>query len=281
MRAWFLITKDQLMPIKKIRSIALAAAVLTLASGAFAARPALAVDNTWISGPSLTHVSILATGAVASGTGVTLSTQTTTFTLSYRSSAADSGKFAQVNFFDLTSGLTLALTSANPASSAGCDQQVLGGNSHSCMFKLDGTGSADVTGVFGGVTASAALKYQLLSGPNIAQTNPANISFALPHNTVKALAATSKVMAPGAAVLRFRFYDGAVAAASIRATVALSGIGDHISATSVVSDSKGYVWVYVANLKKKFGTSTVTLTVEGTSATAKTTIKWVAGTLAK
>ena len=81
--------------------------------------------------------------------------------------------------------------------------------------------------------------------------------------------------------MRFRFYDGAVAAASIRATVALSGIGDHISATSVVSDSKGYVWVYVANLKKKFGTSNVTLTVEGTSATAKTTIKWVAGTLAK
>jgi hypothetical protein len=264
----------------KIRSMAIAAAALTLATSAIVASPAQA-DNTWISGPSLTHVSILATGAVASGNGVTLSTQTTTFTLAYRSSAADSGKFAQVNFFDLTSGLSLAMTSANPASSTGCDQQVLGGNSHSCMFKLDGAGSANVTGVLSGVTASASLKYLLLSGPNIAQTNPANIAFALPRNTVKALAATSKVMAPGAAVLRFRFYDGAAAAASIRATVALTGIGDHISATSVISDSNGYVWVYVANLKKKYGNSTVTLTVDGTANKAVTSIRWVAGTLAK
>ncbi len=279
MRAWFLKSKDQLMK-TKIRSIAIAAAALTLATSALVASPAQA-DNTWISGPSLTHVSILATGAVASGNGVTLSTQTTTFTLAYRSSAADSGKFAQVNFFDLTSGLSLAMTSANPASSTGCDQQVLGGNSHSCMFKLDGAGSANVTGVLSGVTASASLKYLLLSGPNIAQTNPANIAFALPRNTVKALAATSKVMAPGAAVLRFRFYDGAAVAASIRATVALTGIGDHISATSVISDSNGYVWVYVANLKKKYGNSTVTLTVDGTANKAVTSIRWVAGTLAK
>jgi hypothetical protein len=258
----------------------MAAAALALASTTTVASPAQA-DSTWISGPSLTHVSILATGAVGVGTGVTLSTQTTTFTLSYHSSAADSGKFAQVNFFDLTSGLGLALTSANPASSSGCDQQVLGGNAHSCMFKLDGTGAANIIGTFSGITSASALKYQLLSGPNIAQTDPANISFALPHNTVKALAATSKVMAPGAAVLRFRFYDGAVAAASIRATVALTGIGDHISATSVVSDSNGYVWVYIANLKKKFGASTVTVTVDGTVNKAVTSIKWVKGSLGK
>lgn len=251
-----------------------------MASTTIVASPALA-DSTWISGPSLSHVSILATGASTAGTGVTLSTQTTTFTLSYHSSAADSGKFAQVNFFDLNTGLGLVLTSTNPASSTGCDQQVLGGNSHSCMFKLDGAGSASITGTFSGATPSSALKYQLLSGPNIAQTDPANISFALPHNTVKALAATSKAMAPGAAVLRFRFYDGAVAAASIRATVTLEGIGDHISSTSVVSDSNGYVWIYVANLKKKFGNSTVTLTVAGNSSTAKSTIKWVKGTLGK
>jgi len=264
----------------RILSLTIAAAALALASTATVASPAQA-DSTWISGPSLTHVSILATGAVGVGTGVTLSTQTTTFTLSYHSSAADSGKFAQVNFFDLTPGLGLSLTSSNPSSSTGCDQQVLGGNAHSCMFKVDTTGSAAISGVFSSVTSSASLKYLLLSGPNIAQTDPANISFALPHNTVRALAATSKVMAPGAAVLRFRFYDGAVAAASIRATVALTGIGDHISATSVVSDSNGYVWVYVAHPKKKFGASTVTVTVDGTASKAVATIKWVKGTLAK
>ena len=263
-----------------IRKISISVAAVLVAATVATATPARA-DNTWISGPSLSHVSILAPGAVTAGTGVTLSTQTSTFTLNYHSSAADAGKFAQVNFFDFSAGLNLALTSSNPASPTGCDQQVLGGNSHSCMFKLDGTGSANVSGVISGATKSSAMKYILLSGPNIAQTDPANISFAVPNTTVKSLAATTKALAGGAAVVRFKFADGAVAAASIRATVSVAGIADHISATSVVSDSQGYVWVYVANIKKKLGISTVTVAVDGGSSSAKAAIKWVKGSLGK
>lgn len=264
------------------RSISFAVALVAAAIATTSlASPASATDNTWISGPSLTHVAIVATGSAVSGTGVTLSTQTTAFTLAYRSSAADAGKFAQVNFFDMSAGLGLALTSSNPASPTGCDQQVLGGNSHSCMFKLDASGSANVTGVLSGVTKSATAKYLLLSGPNIAQTDPANISFAVPNTTVKALVATTKAMAGGAAVLRFRFLNGATPASSVRASVVLAGIADHVSATSVVSDDQGYVWIYVANIKKKLGTSTVTVTVEGASSNAKAVVKWVKGTLAK
>jgi hypothetical protein len=279
--AWFLNMKDHLMRVTN-RSISFAGALVAVAIATTSlASPASATDNSWISGPSLTHVSILATGAVATNSGVTLSTQTSTFTLNYHSSSADAGKFAQVNFFDFSQGVDLTLASSNPASPTGCDQQVLGGNSHSCMFKLDGSGSANVTGVISGATSSSAMKYILLSGPNIAQTNPANISFSVPTTTVKAFAATTKAMAGGAALVRFKFLNGAVAAASIRASVVLKGIGDHISASSVVSDDQGYVWVYVANINKKLGTSTVTVTVDGASSSAKAVIKWVKGTLAK
>jgi hypothetical protein len=229
----------------------------------------------------LSSVSLLAPGASASAGGVKLSTQTTTFTLSYNSSPADSGKFAQVNFFDFGGGVNLSLTSATPASSTGCDHQVLGGDAHTCMFKLDNNGSARITGVLSEVTKSATFKYMLLSGPNMTQTEAAVVSFAVPDSKVKALAASTNAMAGGAAVLRFRFFNGNSPAAAIRASVVLKGVADHISATSVVSDAQGYVWVFVANIKGKIGTSTVTLTVEGNSSTAKSTIKWVKGSLGK
>jgi len=265
----------------KIRSIALGFGALTLAASALVASPAGATDNTWISGPSLTHVAISATGAVSTSSGFTLSTQTSTFTLTYRGSAGDAGKFAQVNFFDLSSGLAIALTSSPTASSAGCDQQVLGGDSRSCMFKLDGSGSANINGTLSGVTSASAFKYLLLSGPNIAQTSPANVAFAVPNTTIKAITATTKAMAGGAAVVRFRFFNDQTPAADVKANIVLKGIGDHLSASTAVSNAQGYVWVYVANLSKKRGNSNVTITVDGSASSASAAIKWVAGTLAK
>ena len=259
---------------------AFALGAVALFAGLASASPARA-DNTWISGPSLARVQIVAPAAAASATGFTLSTQTTTFTLTYRSSAADSGKFAQVNFFDFSPGVDIALAASPTASSAGCDQQVLGGNTHSCMFKLDANGSANILANVTGATSASAFKYLLLSGPNIAQTQPANVTFAAAKTKVTALSSSIKALTGGAAVLRFRMLDGKVGAPSVRASVALKGIGDHVSATSVTSDSNGYVWIYVANVKKKLGTSTVTLTVDGADSTAKSTIKWVKGTLSK
>ena len=243
--------------------------------------PASATDNTWISAPSLTHVAISATGAVATNSGFTLSTQTSTFTLTYRGPVGDAGKFAQVNFFDLSSGTTIALASSPSASSTGCDQQVLGGDSKSCMFKLDGSGSANINGTLSGVTSSSAMKYHLLSGPNIAQTGDANITFATPNTTVKAVVSSTKAMVGGAAVLRFRFFNGATAASSVKASVTLKGLGDNLSSATVTSDSNGYAWIYVASLSKKTGSATITVTVDGTANKAIGTIKWVKGTLSK
>ena len=264
----------------KIRSFSLALGAIAFAAASAIASPAQA-DNTWISGPSLTHVGITATGAVTTNSGFTLSTQTSNFTLTYRGSAGDAGKFAQVNFFDLSTGLSVVLSSTPTASSTGCDQQVLGGDSRSCMFKLDGSGSANINGTLAGVTGSSAMKYILLSGPNIAQTSPANIAFATPNTIVKAIITNTKAMIGGAAVVRFRFFNGSVAAPSVKATVALKGRGDHISNTSVTSDANGYAWVYVASLSKKSGTSTITVTVDGTSNKAVANIKWVSGKLGK
>ena len=264
-----------------IRSITLALGAVALATSAAISSPAQATDNTWISGPSLTHVSIAATGAVATSSGFTLSTQTSSFTLAYRGPAGDAGKFAQVNFFDLSTGLSIALTSSPTASSTGCDQQVLGGDSRSCMFKLDGSGSANINGTLSGVNSSSAFKYLLLSGPNIAQTSPANVAFAVPNTTVKATAATTKALAGGAAVVRFKFLNGSAPAAGVKATATLKGVGDHLSATALVSDDNGMVWVYVADISKKRGTSTVTVNVDGAPSAATATIRWVAGTLAK
>jgi hypothetical protein len=149
------------------------------------------------------------------------------------------------------------------------------------MFKLDANGSADIAANLSGQSSSSAFKYLLLSGPNIAQSQAANVSFSVAKTTVKALSPSVKALIGGAAVLRFKFVDGAVAASAVRASVVLKGIGDHLSASTVTSDANGNVWVYVANIKKKLGTSTVTLTIEGAATSAKSTIKWVKGTLAK
>jgi len=255
----------------------LAVAVVAALSGMFAA-PAQA-DATWISGPSLSTISFTSVGSTKTASGVSLSSQAADFTLVYTSSAASAGKFAQVNFFEVSQGLQMILNATPMASPTGCEQQVLAGNSHSCMFKLDGAGSAAIKVTLIGASTSSSFKYLLLSGPNIAQTDPGIATFVAPKSTVKPLAASVKALAGGASVLRFKLAEGAKASTGVKVSIALKGIGDNLSSATATSDSKGFVWVYVANTTAKKGTSTITVSVIGTAAKASATIKWVSGSL--
>lgn len=236
-------------------------------------------DATWISGPSLSTISFTSVGSTKTASGVSLSSQAADFTLIYTSSAASAGKFAQVNFFEVSQGLQMILNATPMASPTGCEQQVLAGNSHSCMFKLDGAGSAAIKVTLIGASTSSSFKYLLLSGPNIAQTDPGIATFVAPKSTVKPLAASVKALAGGASVLRFKLAEGAKASTGVKVSIALKGIGDNLSAATATSDSKGFVWVYVANTTAKKGTSTITVSVIGTAAKASATIKWVSGSL--
>jgi hypothetical protein len=259
-------------------SIRAFATIAIVALGLTGLTPAQA-DSSWISGPNLNSIGFVSVGATKTGTGVSLSSQASEFTLTYTSSSASAGKFAQVNFFEISQGLQMILSATPMASPTGCEQQVLAGDSHSCMFKLDGAGSAAIKVTLLGTSTSSSFKYLLLSGPNIAQTQPGIATFIAPKSTVKPVFASVKALAGGASVLKFKLAEGAKASTGVKVSIALKGIGDNLSAATATSDSKGFVWVYVANTSGKKGTSTVTVSVIGTAAKALATIKWVSGSL--
>ena len=263
---------------KAIFARAATAVAVALTASSLVGTPAQA-DSTWISGPSLSAVSISGPSTAKTNNGWSVSTQSTEFTLNYKSSAADAGKFAQINAFDLASGLALTFASTPLASPTGCEQQVLAGDAHSCMFKLDGTGAAAIHVSVSGSSLASSFRYILLSGPNIAQTDPGTVTFTTPKSAVKPVLASVKALAGGAAVLRFKLLDAAKPSVGVKVTIALKGVGDNVSATAATSDSTGTVWVYVADLSGKKGTSTVTVTVLGTQTKGSATIKWVAGKL--
>lgn len=236
-------------------------------------------DSTWITGPTLSSISFVSVGATKTSSGVSLSSQVSDFTLVYTGGPTSAGKFAQVNFFDVSTGLKLGFASTALASPTGCSQQVLAGDTHSCMFKLDSAGEAAIKVNVVGASTAASFKYLLLSGPNIAQTQPGSASFSDPKCSVKALASSVKALSGGASVLRFKLAEGAVASVGVKVNIKLKGIGDNLSAMNAISDAKGLVWVYVANTSGKKGLSTVTVSVVGTTAKGEATIKWVAGSL--
>jgi hypothetical protein len=262
-----------------LRTTLRALIALCLAAISLTGTSAAQANTAWISGPSLNSVSLVGIGAAKTGTGYSLSSQASEFTLTYTSSSASAGKFAQVNFFEIASGLQVILTATPMASPTGCEQQVLAGDSHSCMFKLDGNGSAAIKVTLIGTSVSSSFKYILLSGPNIAQTEPGIATFVAPKSAVKAVVASVKALAGGASVVRFKLTDGAKPSVGVKVNVTLKGIGDNLSVNTATSDSKGMVWVYVANTGAKKGTSTVTVAVDGTQAKGSATIKWVSGTL--
>ena len=105
------------------------------------------------------------------------------------------------------------------------------------------------------------------------------VTFSAPKSSVKPLVATVKAMAGGAAALRFKLLDGGKPSAGVKVSIAFTGIGDNLSSTSAVSDSSGLVWVYLANLKAKRGTSKVTVTVLGTTTKGSASVKWMTGKL--
>lgn len=266
-------------PISRKSNLVRAAVLAVAVSASTLSGSAANADSTWISGPSLSTVSISGPSTAKTNNGWSVSTQSTEFTLNYKSSAADAGKFAQINAFDLSAGLVVAFASSPLASPTGCEQQVLAGDSHSCMFKLDGTGAAAIHVSVSGSSVASSFRYILLSGPNIAQTDPGTITFTTPKSAVKPVLASVKAMAGGAALLRFKLLDAAKPSVGVKVTIALKGVGDNLSATSATSDASGMVWVYVADLKAKKGLSTVTVTVLGTQTKGSATIKWVAGKL--
>lgn len=69
--------------------------------------------------------------------------------------------------------------------------------------------------------------------------------------------------------------------AGIRVAVSFKGVGAYLSTAVATSDSKGLVTVYLSNQKKTKGSSVVTVKIEGGTATAKSTIAWVSGSLGK
>jgi len=261
------------------KSLFLAAVAAFSLFGATISAPTALADSTWISNPTLNSISLTGPGISKTNNGWSVSTQATDFTLTYKGSAGDAGKFAQVNLFELSSGMSIAFNSTPQASPSGCEQQVLAGDSHSCMFKLDGAGGAGIHVTLSGTSLASSFKFILLSGPNIAQTSPATVTFSAPKSAVKPLVATVKAMAGGAAALRFKLLDAGKPAAGVKVSIAFTGIGDNLSSTSAVSDSSGLVWVYLANLKAKHGSSKVTVTVLGTSTKGSASVKWLTGKL--
>jgi len=236
-------------------------------------------DNTWISRTNISNVTLAAPAAVRTGSNTSLSTQTSSFVLTYKGSASDAGKFAQINIFDVSSGLNITMTGTPTASATGCAQQVLGADTHSCMFALDGSGGAAITVNLSGVTLSSSFKFILLSGPNMGQTDPAVVSFAAPRSTIKPLAATVKALVGGAALIRFKITENNAPVVGMKADLVLSGIGENLSSASGTSDSQGVIYVYLSDLSSKKGTSVLTATIQGTSIKTTSTVSWLTGKL--
>lgn len=261
---------------RKILSL-LAAAALT-----FSVTPAQAVDNTWITNPQLSAVTLTGSNIKTISGGYIVSTQTTFFDVNYTAPSGNAGKFAQLSFFDFTGpiGLTFAANSSG-TSSVGCDPQVLSSDIHACYFRLDAYGKAKIRGTLTNANAQGAFKFKILAGPNIQQSGVAQVLFAAPTNKVAAVATTSKAMLGGAGLAQFKVTQDGKLTAGIRVAVSFKGVGAYLSTTVATSDSKGLVTVYLSNQKKTKGSSIVTVKIEGGTATAKSTIAWVSGSLGK
>ena len=256
-------------------------ALLAAAALTFSATPAQA-DATWITNPQLSAVVLTGANIKPNAGGYIMSTQTTFFDIDYTAPSGNAGKFAQLSFFDFTGpvGLTFAANSSG-TSSVGCDPQVLSSDIHACYFRLDGYGKAKIRGTLTNASALGAFKFKILAGPNIQQSGVAQVLFVAPTNKVAAVATTSKAMLGGAGMAQFKVTQDGKPTAGIRVAVSFKGVGAYLSTAVATSDSKGLVTVYLSNQKKTKGSSVVTVKVEGGTATAKSTIAWVSGSLGK
>lgn len=256
--------------------------LLTALALTFSVSPAQAVDNTWITNPQLTAISLSGSNVKAIAGGYVMSTQVSSFDINYTAPSGNAGKFAQLSFFDFTGpiGLTMA---ANPSgtSSIACDPQVLSSDTHACYFRLDGYGKAKIRATLSNVNPQGAFKFKILAGPNIQQSGIAQVLFVAPTNKITPVSTTSKAMLGGAGLAQFKVTQDGKLTGGIRVAVSFKGVGAYLSTTVATSDSKGVVTVYLSNQKKTKGSSVVTVKVQGGTASAKSTISWVSGSLGK
>lgn len=258
------------------RIITLATIVATL----FTASPALAFDNTWINTPSLSAVKLVGSNIKVLGTGFNISTQSTGFDFEYTGQALFGGRFAQINIFDVTGGVTLTLAAnASGTSSIACDPQVLSSDTHTCFFRLDGNAKAKIHVTVSGASAQAAFKYKVLAGPNIQESAIAQVNFVTPTNTIKAVTSSAKAMLGGAGAVQFKVLQDGKVTPNIRVAVSYKGVGENLSTATAMSNSKGLVTIYLTNLAKKKGTSIVTAQIDGGTAKTISSIVWVTGKL--
>jgi len=105
--------------------------LLVLLLAGIAAYPPQAVDNTWITNPNLSAVTLGGTNIVAIGTGINLSTQANGFSFKYAGAPSQDGRFAQINMFDVVGGVTINLAAnVSGRSSVAFDPQVLSSDTH-------------------------------------------------------------------------------------------------------------------------------------------------------
>ncbi|MFM7030769.1 MAG: hypothetical protein ACKOWK_06875 [Micrococcales bacterium] len=251
------------------------ATLLVLLLAGIAATPAQAVDNTWITNPSLSAVTLGGTNIVSVGTGFNLSTQANGFSFKYAGAPSQAGRFAQINIFDVAGGVTINLAAnVSGSSSVACDPQVLSSDTHTCFFRLDGNAKAEIPVTLSKVSAQAAFKFKILAGPNIQESAISQVNFVSPTNTIAAVAKSVRGPRGGAAIVQFKVTQGNIASPNIRVSVSFTGVGAYLSATSALSDSDGLVTVYLSDLKRAKGKAVISAQIDGGTSAGTSTITW-------
>lgn len=249
--------------------------LLALISISFAVIPAYAVDNSWITSPTLNAISMTGGGVVGSGSSYAFSTQATEAFVHFSGSSSQAGKFAQVNFFDFTGGVDVELQSGTAGvSSTACDHQTLGGNSHTCFFKLDDAAKATFRMTFINATADSHFKLKVLAGPNITESMDALINFVTPTNKIVAVYKDVRGISGGPGVVQFKVTNHGRASAGVKVRFSFKGVGENLSAVNSISDRHGLVTVYLTNLRFFRGSASVKASVVGGTASAISHIWW-------
>lgn len=241
----------------------------------FGASPALAIDNTWITSPTRFAVSIQGGGAEVTGAGYSISTQAQSVTLKFSGTAAQAGKFVQINFFDFVGGVNLDLVAGNDGpSSTACDRQTLGGNSHTCFFKLDANSTATFPLLLSNMSSAGQFKYKVLAGPNITESTDGIISFVTPKNKIAPVLLNVRGIAGGPGATQFLVTNKGKPSAGVRVKFTFTGVGENLSALNATSDKNGIVTVYLTNLKFYKGSAKITARVIGGREKAVAYIWW-------
>lgn len=237
--------------------------------------PASALDNTWISNPSLAYIHLTGTGLSGSGSSYSLSTQTLHPVMVYDGGVAQGGKFAQVSFFDFSGTVSLELESGtNGVSSTACDHQTLGGNAHTCFFRMDDQGKATFNMTLANTSIDSHFKFLVLAGPNISQSSAAQVNFVRPIETIAPVTLSTRGMSGGAGVVQFRVLSAGVPASGINVALSVTGVGENLSSATAVSNSRGLIVVYLSNFSARPGSAVITAIVIGGSSSAQARIVW-------